>query len=169
MLMQKNAFLIRWLLGHTWKSFTLVSQVKSGTKMGLMFEVAEGGFLDIDVRIVGPDGKTIHQVKCRQFHMMKYFGAVWHNAVYISHFREKGSPMENTHLLLTWTASTSTASPTRCPPWPPRLSCSAWTSARPPVTQPRMKRGEKRWGSSTSVFFLIKSKTLFSPRHPTTS
>ena len=25
------------------------------------FEVAEGGFLDIDVRIVGPDGKTIHQ------------------------------------------------------------------------------------------------------------
>ena len=27
-----------------------------------MFEVAEGGFLDIDVRIVGPDGKTIHQV-----------------------------------------------------------------------------------------------------------
>jgi uncharacterized membrane protein YesL len=31
--------------------------------MGLMFEVAEGGFLDIDVRIVGPDGKTIHQVR----------------------------------------------------------------------------------------------------------
>jgi hypothetical protein len=36
-------------------------KVKAGTRMGLMFEVAEGGFLDIDVRIVGPDAKTIHQ------------------------------------------------------------------------------------------------------------
>ena len=32
-------------------------KVKMGTKMGLMFEVAEGGFLDIDVRIEGPDGE----------------------------------------------------------------------------------------------------------------
>ncbi|CAG5124049.1 unnamed protein product [Candidula unifasciata] len=32
----------------------------SGTKMSLMFEVAEGGFLDIDVKIFGPDGKIIH-------------------------------------------------------------------------------------------------------------
>ena len=31
-----------------------------GTKLGLMFEVAEGGFLDIDVRIEGPDGKIVH-------------------------------------------------------------------------------------------------------------
>lgn len=29
--------------------------------MGLMFEIAEGGFLDIDVKIIGPDGKVIHQ------------------------------------------------------------------------------------------------------------
>ena len=29
------------------------NKVKTGTKMGLMFEVAEGGFLDIDVRIEG--------------------------------------------------------------------------------------------------------------------
>ncbi|XP_060064965.1 transmembrane emp24 domain-containing protein 2-like isoform X2 [Ylistrum balloti] len=36
-------------------------KVTSGTKMSLMFEVAEGGFLDIDVKIYGPDGNVIHQ------------------------------------------------------------------------------------------------------------
>jgi hypothetical protein len=35
--------------------------------MGLMFEVAEGGFLDIDVRIEGPDGKIVHQVRTLNF------------------------------------------------------------------------------------------------------
>jgi hypothetical protein len=30
-------------------------KVKSGTKMGLIFEVAEGGALDIDVKIEGID------------------------------------------------------------------------------------------------------------------
>lgn len=35
-------------------------KVTSGTKMSLMFEVAEGGFLDIDIKIYGPDDKIIH-------------------------------------------------------------------------------------------------------------
>ena len=32
-------------------------KVKMGTKMGLIFEVAEGGFLDIDVRIEGTENQ----------------------------------------------------------------------------------------------------------------
>lgn len=35
-------------------------KVESGTKMGLTFEIAEGGFLDIDVKIVDPDGKVVY-------------------------------------------------------------------------------------------------------------
>ncbi|KAK3877112.1 hypothetical protein Pcinc_018147 [Petrolisthes cinctipes] len=36
-------------------------KVTAGTKLGLAFEVAEGGFLDIDIKIIGPDGKSIHE------------------------------------------------------------------------------------------------------------
>lgn len=35
--------------------------VEQGTKMGLTFEIAEGGFLDIDVQIIAPDGNIIYQ------------------------------------------------------------------------------------------------------------
>ncbi|XP_076036214.1 transmembrane p24 trafficking protein CHOp24 [Oratosquilla oratoria] len=36
-------------------------KVNAHTKLGLAFEVAEGGFLDIDIKIVGPDGKVVYQ------------------------------------------------------------------------------------------------------------
>ncbi|XP_026474717.1 transmembrane emp24 domain-containing protein 2-like [Ctenocephalides felis] len=36
-------------------------KVEAGTMMGLMFEIAEGGFLDIDVHITDPEGAVIYQ------------------------------------------------------------------------------------------------------------
>ncbi|XP_057663777.1 transmembrane emp24 domain-containing protein 2 [Diorhabda carinulata] len=36
-------------------------KVEAGTKMGLTFEIAEGGFLDIDVRILDPKSNLIYQ------------------------------------------------------------------------------------------------------------
>jgi len=67
-----SSLILVWILSFVHKStsyFVTVDahaeecffdKVKQGTKMGLMFEVAEGGFLDIDVRIEGPDGRTVH-------------------------------------------------------------------------------------------------------------
>jgi len=34
-------------------------RVQNGTKLGLTFEVIEGGFLDIDVKVTGPDGEEV--------------------------------------------------------------------------------------------------------------
>jgi len=34
-------------------------KVSNGTKLGLTFEVIEGGFLDIDVKVTGPEGEEI--------------------------------------------------------------------------------------------------------------
>uniref|UniRef100_A0A1E1W4S5 GOLD domain-containing protein n=1 Tax=Pectinophora gossypiella TaxID=13191 RepID=A0A1E1W4S5_PECGO len=43
------------------KNSAFFENVEADTKMGLTFEIAEGGFLDIDVTITGPDGAEIYK------------------------------------------------------------------------------------------------------------
>lgn len=73
-----------------------------------MFETIEGGFLDIDVRIVGPDGKIIYQVRIGVFVMKLELKLNCEN------FREIARQTENIRSQPTRQASTHIASATRC-------------------------------------------------------
>ncbi|KAF7266515.1 hypothetical protein GWI33_020196 [Rhynchophorus ferrugineus] len=64
---------------------------EAGTKLGLSFQIAEGGFLDIDVRILGPDGKAIYEEQ-RQT-SGKYTFAAHFSGIYTFCFSNKMSTM----------------------------------------------------------------------------
>lgn len=59
--------------------------------VGLTFEIAEGGFLDIDVKIVGPDGRIIYQGE--QESSGKYTFAAHTSGVYTYCFSNQKSTM----------------------------------------------------------------------------
>lgn len=59
--------------------------------IGLTFEIAEGGFLDIDVKIVGPDGRIIYQGE--QESSGKYTFAAHTTGVYTYCFSNQKSTM----------------------------------------------------------------------------
>lgn len=59
--------------------------------LGLTFEIAEGGFLDIDVKIVGPDGKVIYNGE--QEGHGKYTFSAYMQGVYTYCFSNQKSTM----------------------------------------------------------------------------
>jgi len=66
-------------------------RVAAGTKLSLMFEVVEGGFLDIDVKIIGPDAKVIYTGERES--NGKYTFAAHTDGVYTYCFSNKMSTM----------------------------------------------------------------------------
>lgn len=66
-------------------------KVDAGTKMGLTFEIAEGGFLDIDVKILDPEGNIIYQGD--QESSGKYTFAAHYSGVYTYCFSNQKSSM----------------------------------------------------------------------------
>lgn len=93
--MKNNVFSIRWKLAQKWvnkKYFSnKVTLYNKTFFVGLTFEIAEGGFLDIDVRITGPNGVNIYQGERET--SGKYSFAAHTSGVYTYCFSNKMSTM----------------------------------------------------------------------------
>ena len=82
--------------------------------MGLMFEVAEGGFLDIDVRIEGKLVDSENWAHGLLFHIFRLYKQNLQVQTERLFIRANERVMENIPLRHTWMANTSIASVIRC-------------------------------------------------------
>lgn len=93
--MRNNVSLIKSKLAQKWVCTILNSKIRNHKLSlfvsGLTFEIAEGGFLDIDVRITGPNGANIYQGERET--SGKYSFAAHNSGVYTYCFSNKMSTM----------------------------------------------------------------------------
>lgn len=71
----------------------------AGQKLGLAFEVIEGGFLDIDIRILDPTGNTIYEDQRQSTN--RYFFSASSDGMYTYCFSNKMSTMTPKTLMFT--------------------------------------------------------------------
>lgn len=96
MLIRKNVFMTKQMLERNWVNskhcYNICrNEIHIFITIGLIFEIVEGGWMDIDIKITGPDGKVIYHGEGES--TGKYTFAAYESGIYHYCFSNKMSSM----------------------------------------------------------------------------